>query len=319
MPPSYRLVNFRLRPAKVVERKMIIDVCARMGAFSNLKGFRYIGLGSPFFSDFAMVHRRYGLQNLVCIERQSQDKDRFLFNRPFDCIQMQWGDSSEVLPRLDWRNIPTIIWMDYDGSISEKIMADIGTIFAQIEPGSLALFTIQAEGRSFEPDDNEADEDKSELDVLRDKIRDFVPHDASQTDMRGKAFQKLIRRIIGSEIRRILDLRNAAVPSQDSVKYKQLFNILYSDNARMTTVGGVLYRADQEQTLGSCEFTDFDFLRGSEVPLEIKVPVLTYREQLKIASGLPASTPNVPFLAPGDISAYCSLYRYYPTFLEADL
>ena len=319
MPPSYRLVNFRLRPAKVVERRMIIDVIPRMSAFSNLAGFRYIGLGSPFFSDFTLVHRRYGLTHLVCIERESQDKDRFLFNRPFDCIEMKWGESSTILPSLDWRDIPTIMWMDYDDPICEEMLSDVGTIFGQIEPGSLVLFTIQAEGRAFELEDDEAEDELNRLDVLRDRIGDFVPYDASLRDMRGKAFQKLIRRIFDSEVNRILDQRNAAIPNQNAVKYKQLFNVLYSDNARMTTVGGVIYRADQEQRLADCEFSDFDFLRESEEPLEIKIPVLTYREQLRIASNLPTRAPTVPFIAPGDLSAYSSLYRYYPTFMETDL
>ena len=77
MAPSYRLVNFRLRPAKAAERKMIVEVCGRMGAFSNLLGFRYVGLGSPFFNDFILMHRRYGMRNLICIEREAQHKDRF--------------------------------------------------------------------------------------------------------------------------------------------------------------------------------------------------------------------------------------------------
>ena len=154
MPPSYRLINFRLRPAKAIERKMIVEVCARMGAFSNLLGFRYIGMGSPFFNDFILLHRRYGMTNLVCIERESHHKDRFLFNKPFDCIEMEWGESTEVLPNLQWTGIPTIVWMDYDDCINEGMLADMRTIFSQLEPGSLALFTIQAEGRSFETDKN---------------------------------------------------------------------------------------------------------------------------------------------------------------------
>ena len=109
MPASYRLINFRLRPAKAVERKMIVEVCSRLGAFSNLLGFRYIGLGSPFFNDFALMHRRYGMTNLVCIEREFKDEDRFLFNRPFDCIEMRWGESTDVLPNLQWDGIPSIV------------------------------------------------------------------------------------------------------------------------------------------------------------------------------------------------------------------
>ena len=87
------------------------------------------------------------MKNLICIEREIQHRDRFLFNKPFDCITMCWGDSVDVLPTLQWNGIPTIVWMDYDDAINDGMFSDIRTIFSQIETGSLALFTIQARDR----------------------------------------------------------------------------------------------------------------------------------------------------------------------------
>ena len=244
----------------------------------------------------------------------------FLFNRPFDCIEIEWGESVDVLPMLNWTGIPTIVWMDYDDPINEGMLADIRTIFARMETGSLALFTIQATGRSFEDEDQSAEkEERSALDVFREEMKDFVPIDATETDMRGKAFQKLMWRIVNNEIGRILDQRNAATPVENRVLYKQLFNIIYADDARMTTMGGVIYRADQVQRLATCEFNDFDFVRCGDDPLEIKVPSLTHREQWKLDTRLPSGQPELEFLAPGDIAEYGKLYRYYPTFVETDL
>ena len=313
MPASYRLVNFRLRPAKAVERKMIVEVCGRMNAFSNILGFRYVGLGSPFFNDFIMLHRRYGIENLICIEREVQHKKRFIFNRPFDCVDIEWGDSNDVLSRLPWAGIPTIVWMDYDDRMNDGILTDIRTIFSQIETGSLALFTIQAKGNSF------GGTDFSPLEDFRKHLKEFVPIDVVETDMRGKAFQKLIWRVVDNEIDRVLNQRNAATPDQNKILYKQLFNIIYADDVRMTTIGGVIYRADQRQRLATCEFGDFEFVRCGDNPLEIKVPSLTHREQWKLDTKLPSGQPQVDFLAPGEISEYAKIYRYYPTFVESDL
>ena len=293
MPASYRLVNFRLRPAKAIQRKMIVEVCGRMSAFSNILGFRYVGLGSPFFNDFTMLHRRYGLKNLICLEREVQHKDRFLFNRPFDCIRMEWGDSNDVLPTLPWTGIPTIIWMDYDDPISDCMLADIRTIFSQIETGSLAVFTIQAAGNSF------GGKELSPLEDFQEQMREFVPIDVTDKDMRGKAFQGLVRRVIDNEIRRVLEQRNAATPAQNRVLYKQLFNVIYADDVRMTTIGGVIYRADQVQRLTTCEFGDFEFVRCGEDPLEIKVPSLTHREQWETRHAASIWTTNVGILSTG--------------------
>ena len=313
MPASYRLVNFRLRPAKAVERKMIIEVCGRMNAFSNILGFRYIGLGSPFFNDFTMLHRRYGMKNLICIEREVQHKSRFIFNRPFDCVDIEWGDSNDVLPRLPWNGIPTVVWMDYDDRMNDGILTDIRTIFSQVETGSLALFTIQATGNSF------GGADLSPLKDFQDHLKAFVPIDVTEKDMRGKAFQKLIWRVIDNEIDRVLNQRNAATPDQNKVLYTQLFNVSYADDVRMTTIGGVIYRADQRQRLANCEFGDFEFVRRGDTPLEIKVPSLTNREQWALDTKLPSGQAQLGFLASGDISEYEKIYRYYPTFVESDL
>ena len=313
MPASYRLINFRLRPAKAAERKMIVEVCSRLSGFSNLPSFRYVGLGSPFFNDFAMMHRRYGMTNLICNERDTSDKDRFEFNKPFDCIQIVWGESTDQLPKLQWDGVPSIVWMDYDDPINQGAMADIGTVVRQIEPGSLVLFTVQAEGTSFKSTC------KSSLEGLREKVGDFVPSDAGPTDMRGKRFQKLLRRMVDGEFKRALSQRNAAIPAQNNVQYKQLFNILYADGVRMTTIGGVIFRADQAQRFAACEFSDFEFIREEDDPFEIKVPVLTYREQMKLSAELPSVDPTSSFLADGDVSAYSLVYRYYPTFIETDL
>ena len=313
MPASYNRVNFVLRPAKAAERRMIVEVCSRLGSFSNLLGFRYIGLGSPFFNDFALFHRRYGMRNLICIERELQDQNRFLFNRPFDCIQMYWGESTDVLPRMQWTGIPTIVWMDYDDPINEEILSDLGTIISQVEPGSMVLFTIQSVGKAFKS------EKRSAFEGLQDAIADFIPIDATPTDMRGKTFQRLIQRIVTNELHRKLTLRNSGVPSQSEVRYKQLFNMTYADGVRMTTIGGMIYRADQEQQVTDCTFSDFGFLTDSESPHEIELPVLTYKELSKLSSKLPYGNPDLSFLSQKEIDAYRKLYRYYPTFVETDL
>lgn len=332
MSPSYNLVNFALRPAKAVQRRMIIEICSRMNSFSNLLGFRYIGLGSPFFNDFASLHRRYGITNMVCIERETQDEKRFLFNKPYECIKMEWGSSCDVLPRLQWRNIPSMVWMDYDDPISEDILSDIGTIIGEIEPGSLVFFTLQAEGKAFDPrpesqnDSEYADvetehETASEkrLKKLQDCVGDFLPPKTMPQDMNGKAFQRLLLTICWNEIERVLNQRNAGLPLANHVQYKQILNIIYSDGVRMTTFGGILYRSDQEQQFSECEFSDFDFVRDNQDPLEIKVPVLTNHEQLALSSKLPSGNDSQQLLRPVDWKAYRALYRYYPTFVETDL
>ena len=235
MPPSYHKINYALRPAKSAQRKMIVEACGHLRLLLGLRAFRYIGLGSPFFNDFSTLHRQYGIRNMVCIERETADRDRFVFNRPYDCIEMQWGSTNEVLPTLSWKNTPTIIWMDYDQAIDPSMLSDLSTVFANIHPFGLVLVTIESQGVS------PPSQSRSALIELRKTLGNAIPADVRAKDMVGKKFQMLIRRIVDNEIRVVLSQRNATAEDSDVVLYEQFFNFSYRDSVSMTTIGGLVY------------------------------------------------------------------------------
>ena len=292
---------------------MIIDVASRLRSFASLTSYRYVGLGSPFFNDFALFHRIHGIRNLVCIEREDQDADRFNFNMPFNGITMAWGDSEGVLPTLPWRDIPSIVWMDYDDPLRMYMMADIDSVMSELEPGSLVLFTIQAEPKTF-------GEERERVEALVKELGDHVPAGTKASHMRGKTFQRLIRRIVTGEIDRVLSDRNATTPPENHIRYDQILNFLYQDGVRMTTIGGVISRTDQAAVLAGCEFDDMSFVSRGAEPFEIRVPVLTHRELRHLDQQLPSEDDvTSPGVHPRDLSAYQAVYRYYPTYSETDL
>ena len=315
MPPSYRQVHFTLRPAKAAQRKMIIEACGHLGNLAEIRSFRYIGLGSPFFNDFSALHRRYGIHDMICVEKQVSDRDRFAFNLPYDCIDMSWGESHDVLPTLDWKGIPTIIWMDYDGSISPNILSDISTVFSSIDPFGLAMFTVQADGRSF------GNGELSPLEDLKSRLRDYVPSGAESSDMAGKKFQKLVRQIIDDEIRRILSQRNAAAEAADRMVYRQLFNFLYRDEVWMTTIGGVMFSDSLASRVDRCKFDTMKFARMGNDPYEVKIPILTHKEQRHLSSAMPSGDIGHLGLSlpEREVRQYHEIYRHYPVFIETDL
>src|SRR6266581_5372051 len=111
--PSYRIVNFSLRPAKSVERKMLAEAFRLLSRFGSINAYRYIGLGSNFFSDFILFHKSLGITNMTSIEQDRPFAKRFAFNRPFLCVDIKIGESGEILPTLNW-SMRTILWLDYD-------------------------------------------------------------------------------------------------------------------------------------------------------------------------------------------------------------
>ena len=314
MPASYHAINYSLRPAKTAQRKMILEACGYVRPLLAPNSFRYIGLGSPFFNDFSAFHRQYGMTNMICIEQELGDRDRFYFNRPYDCIDIQWGTSNEILPTLPWENTPTIIWMDYDGTMGADILSDIGTIFANIHPFGIVLVSIQVKG-SF------PDRQARDLAQLRESLGDAVPASAAARDMTGKRYQRLIRTIVHNEIHKVLSQRNANASAAETACYKQLFNFAYQDGAPMTTIGGIVHLGSHSASVQGCGFDHIGFVRTQHDPFEVSVPILTHKEQRKLDSLLPSGNlEEMTDILPNDyVDKYRSIYRYYPTFAESEI
>jgi hypothetical protein len=151
MPASYRRINYALRPAKAVERKMLCEMFLRLHPFARVEQYRYIGFGSIYFSDFHLFHRSLGISDMLSIERDVDAKECFEFNRPYQCVRLDFRPSSEVLPELNWMS-PAIVWLDYDGKLDESVLSDVITFFNRAHSGSLLLVSINVQAER-EPDE----------------------------------------------------------------------------------------------------------------------------------------------------------------------
>ena len=110
----------------------------------------------------------------------------------------------------------------------------------------------------------------------------------------------------------------------------QLFNFIYSDNATILTVGGILYDESQKDKLNEMSFSNLDFIREQDEAYRISAPNLTLREIKALDKALPdkhnietergkfknKKLEEIPVI-PSDIQSYAKVYRYYPNFAEA--
>lgn len=87
----------------------------------------------------------------------------------------------------------------------------------------------------------------------------------------------------------------------------------------MLTVGGILYRAVEEQVVVACDFDTLPFIRIDPEHCGIKAPCLTAKEIRHLNSQLP-TRPSVKLRVPGvpdaDIQQYVEVYRFFPAFSE---
>jgi hypothetical protein len=140
---SYNIFNYNYRPAKSVERKIFVELLKEMYGVIDAKKCTYIGFGSIFFVDFRMIHKELGIKKMINIEGNIEDKQRFEFNKPYSCIDLKWGKSTEVLIDLDWTG-KKIIWLDYDETLQAYMFEDLEIIFSNIEPGSFYFLSCNS-------------------------------------------------------------------------------------------------------------------------------------------------------------------------------
>lgn len=319
MAASYERIHYGLRPAKNVQRKMLVETFRRLSVFGATDSYRYIGFGSTYFSDFSLFHKSLGIKNMISIERDLDNKGRFEFNRPFSCVQIAFGESNEILPTLSW-NAKTILWLDYDGTLEPSVLTDIRFFCASAAPGSVIVATVNAEPYGLI-------EKESRLDKLQNILgKERIPPDVKESDLSDWGTARVYRRILTAEILGTLSERNGGLANGNKLEYRQLFDFCYRDGDRMLTIGGLLFERGQKLNMESCGFHQLDFTRSStkanSKPFFIEVPKLTYREIRHLDRQLPRAKNKrlaLPRVRPEDVKNYENIYRYFPTFAETEV
>ena len=322
--PSYSKINYRVRPAKSIQRKMLCDAFLRLSFFEPVENYRYVGFGSTTFVDFILFHKILGIKDMISIEKNEKDKARFEFNNPFDCIRMEYGDSNDVLLSLGW-DIKTIVWLDYDGPLTEFFLKDIAYASTNLVSGSMLVVTVDVESDSPPgPPFTEEDVQNHRLEEFEKRVgSDKVPVDVKGKNLEGEEMAETCGRVILNEIKQTLRARNGlSSDKHHKVEYNPLFNFRYQDGAKMLTVGGIFCEAGDKESLEKCKFENLEFVKSDTTFYKIEVPTLTHRERLYLDKRLPYGNSNDGKqigLTEKDINNYKRLYRYFTTFGEVEL
>ena len=328
--PNFQRINYALRPAKHAERKMFCETFSRLSLLDNLKNYRYIGMGSAYFSDFNLFHKTLGITKLISIEGEDAEeyKDRINFNIPFACIAVEFRYSNVVLPTLPWQKwkSKSIVWLDYVDKLMSYMLGDIHTVIFNARPGSVFLISVNIENE--EPKEQTG---KNRLTAKQYRIRRLeenvgkrnIPHRAYTMNLNVENNKQIIREIIHNTILHSVKTRNDGIDEKNKILYKQLFNIHYKDSADMLTVGGIIYNTKQKSKVSKM-FENLDFIRTDESCFSIVVPKLTYREIQALEKVLPndetiqtgiaiTGDKKIP-LSVDDVKNYAKIYRYFLIF-----
>lgn len=315
--------DYRLRPAKSIERKMLAETFSRLFLFDQPDQYQYVGFGALWFNDFSLFHKTLGFDKMVSIEREESLEERFKFNCPLSCIDLRFGQSDQVLPTLNWDK-KTVLWLDYTGILNRRAIRDISLAGSKMVSGSILLMTINVESWHYR---SKSEKDKSKMLVTglkehvgEERVPAYVSTDA---DITGWNIAEACRQIFTNLIGEKLNIRNKFVSNEKKLQYKQLFNFRYSDNAKMATFGGVIFSEKDSQIVEMCAFEQFDFFREDRDHFFINPPLLTFREKHALEKVRHSSEKEqekvMSHLTKEDRENYFQVHRYYPTFTEAEI
>lgn len=322
--PSFRVFDYRLRPAKRVERKMLCEAFRRLSFFDPVENYRYIGFGSTTFADFSLIHKTLAITDMINIEIRTHCQARFEFNRPFQCIQMKYGSSNTVLPELTWDR-RVIVWLDFEGHLTGSELRDVAYIVMNAASGSMLVVSLNVSNyRLSQTRRKKLGLQKARLEKLKEDVgSDKVPGDILGKDLEGWDMACTFRRLIMNEIDHVLRARNGLLSDRHKVQFQPLFHFHYSDQARMLTVGGVLFEKRDEAALQRCQFESLDFVSTDVTSYKIEIPVLTPRERSFLDKKLPQGAIQEAMdkvgLTEREIQNYARVYRYCPMFVEVEL
>lgn len=317
MTERARRFSYLLRPAKQVERKLIVQAMHRLRDTGYQVGdYRYLGFGSIYYADFLLFHRYLYIDDMVCAESGPFQKS-MRFNLPFDFIKLDLRPVVDLIPELD-RERQHLVWLDYDYGLTEPVLHDLGSLVTTLPRGSIVIATVKAAPpEAIVEGEGEACRLERRT-AVRDRFSRDLGNLAPSIELSDLTKPKLAH-ILATALSQHLGSETGR--RGDGLQFRQLFSYRYSDGAQMLTVGGIL-EAPDEYTTRLESFTEWKFAQvdPSGEPIEIGVPWLTSREKNWLDQRLSASlvADDLEFdLEDSALDAFRSYYREYPSYFES--
>ena len=325
MSNSGRIINYGVRPAKHIERKMMRDLFLRLFPFSPLSDYQYIGFGAKYFVDFHLFHKSLHIDKMISIEGDTTNRKRYLFNKPFDCIEIKFGHSNDVLPQIDFLP-PSIVWLDYDSRFHIGMLNDLSTVLSKLSSGSTFCFSYNAE--IYSKSELKGTSEQLATDAYKQKFIEIVGEDNIPPSFEERGwtnqnnFSKFLHQSVIARLKRALTERNARLADEEKLEFKQIMYFDYADGQRMETLGFILYKKSDVGVFDSCQFSGLPFYKDSSESFSIGTPNFTFKEIRYLSEKMPnidmASLDNKIY-AQKDVLIFSELYKYFPSFNEVEV
>lgn len=316
---SGRQINYALRPAKSIERKMMCEFLHKSSELYDIRKYTYIGFGSFYFSDFALFHKNLGINKMCSIEQDGMHRERYEFNKPFNCIDMKYGSASNVLSSIiKWESDEKyFVWLDYDGWFSKDAISDLKACVNKLSNGSYVAISFSL---GFMQNEKMT---TTLFDYIKNEAGEYLSPTIKEKDVYPKIMSKLIWNILLEAAKEAIRIKNTGIENGDGNLFtaEPVMFFQYKDNAPMMTICYLIARENERKFIEDGGFDKINFFCRSDESYNITVPPLTWMEVRRINSLLPTEDESqvfeeVPFIDVNDLKNYIKVYKYYPNYLE---
>lgn len=313
---SFRSVNYSIRPAKHAQRRMICELLSYLYPFQPIRDYQYVGFGSLWFEDFKLFHRALGIRRMVSIEKSTK-RERFLENRPYKSIEILFGESNDKLQEVNWAS-PTVLWLDYDSTLTPSTLADIRISASKMVSGSVLAITLNVEeAAEIAESVKQGESIEQSLQLFKSRFEDHSSPNIFSDDLNGAPFRRLCRIITSSSIQKVLATRNLGSEADQKFSFELLCQFDYADGHSMATFVFIVFEEADRNKFDRCNFQSLDFLGTLGETIKIQMPFMTLKEIRHVEGQLPTDdvtqikTQGVPG---SDVKKFAAIYRYLPNF-----
>lgn len=318
---SFLSVQYDLRPAKQVERRIFIESFHLLAeAGFPIRDYQYTGMGSIHFIDFALFHKFLDINRLISVEIASDIGERLKFNTPYaGCVEVRSGQAiGEYIPRLG-KDYKHVLWLDYDNLLSNEMLRDVFQAITMLPDSSVLLVTVDTEPPKYEEGERKSEkmDAKDTRKWFEEVVEGFVDYFIDIWTDDDFEYDKLPD--INAQL--LIKSITEGLKGRSDGCFIPLFHFLYSDGHRMLTIGGMVGTEKDRRKIKKSHLAQMDYVRLSfkEKPFWIRVPRITRKERLYLDSNMPAEAgwkPKEFEMSDEDVENYRRIYRFFPSFAE---
>ncbi len=340
--PSFERFDYILRTNKHIERKLVFDVLHAASRIFGLRDHWYVGFGSMWFGDFRLAHKALGIREMLSLEHQ-EHAERADFNRPFSCVSVIPGESSQALPHVaeeKWR-APAIAWLDYDKELNGDVIADLDLLITKSAPNSVLIVTLNGVRGTYRIRKPNGQNTRSETSV--GVVESFLGESSTPArfipsvnaagvaqDVQESRFPEFFAEALLTHLQHRL-VHSAREVAGERMQFVPLYSISHKDGADMVTVGGAICKESDADKWRTC-VSDHPILsdqNGMVSYCRLDLIPVTLKEKITLDSCLPLPEEEDAFLvsakgagiklADDELRKYRKFYRHFPVFVESSL